>query len=118
MENYETVLISMFVFRCLIFGIAPNIEKRTSNIEKGVSSLLRQGESPLGFSYWCNEAKAEIYYLGFSVYFFANRYPTPLSKISGSSSTSKTLGDKSIINFCSVCGKIIHKLTLKMLRHC
>lgn len=29
--------------------------------------MPRQGESPNGFSYWCNKAKAEIYSLGFSV---------------------------------------------------
>ena len=48
-----------------------NIENRTSNNQhrsskKGISSLLRQGEDPIGFSYWCNKAKAETYGLGFS----------------------------------------------------
>ena len=51
----------------------PNIENRTSktehrkpNIENRSSSLFRQGESPTGFSYWCNKAKAETRSLGFS----------------------------------------------------
>ena len=68
MEDYESILSSVFVFRCLMFGITPNIEHRKTNIEKRISSLSRQGESPLGFSYWCNEAKAEICGLGFSVF--------------------------------------------------
>ena len=33
---------------------------------KWSSSLFRQGESPTGFSYWCNKAKAETRSLGFS----------------------------------------------------
>ncbi len=51
----------MLDFRCMLS------EHRKSKTEKKISSLPRQGESPNGFSYWCNEAKAEIYSLGFSI---------------------------------------------------
>ena len=79
---------SLFDVRCLLFGHRktdtenrttktkqrkPNIENQTSktehrkpNIENRSSSLFRQGESPTGFSYWCNKAKAETRSLGFS----------------------------------------------------
>jgi hypothetical protein len=64
----------MLVFRCSMFGQLtsnienPNIQHRKPNIEqrKWGSSLFRQGESPNGFSYWCNKAKAETRSLGFS----------------------------------------------------
>ena len=36
---------------------------------KWSSSLFRQGESPNGFSYWCNKAKAETHSLGFSDFY-------------------------------------------------
>ena len=56
----------MFDARFSMFVAIPNIEKREPNIKKGVSSLFRQGESPNGFSYWYNKAKAETHSLGFS----------------------------------------------------
>ena len=68
----------MFINHFSMFRISPNIEKRTSSIKKRFSLCFGSEKIQIGFSYWCNEAKAEIDSLGFSVYFLENKYPVPL----------------------------------------